>query len=172
MFVQEKRAHNGCFVVLEIPAMFTYELAIMFPKPPPTVCKCVCTHIWRCWYLSQNVHGNDIPDHQIPHKAYQISLWRVRREATLTLGVTVGSPTLYLLLAVTVTTVTHRFSWKGRDAYFLTCSIFLNATDSSESGKSVNEPLALNLPRGGVSPWRTPTQRVTGAQEARWALQA
>nr|XP_048284930.1 ephexin-1 isoform X1 [Myodes glareolus] len=38
--------------------------------------------------------------------------------------------------------------------------------DSSESGKSVNEPLALNLPQGGVSPWRTPTQRVTGAQEA------
>ncbi|XP_005361791.1 ephexin-1 isoform X1 [Microtus ochrogaster] len=38
--------------------------------------------------------------------------------------------------------------------------------DSSESGKSVNEPLALNLPRGGVSPWRTAAQRVTGAQEA------
>lgn len=38
--------------------------------------------------------------------------------------------------------------------------------DSSESGKSVNEPLALNLPQGGVSPWRTAAQRVTGAQEA------
>ncbi|CAO2625330.1 Ngef [Lemmus lemmus] len=38
--------------------------------------------------------------------------------------------------------------------------------DSSESGKSVNEPLALNLPQGAVSPWRTPAQRATGAQEA------
>ncbi|ERE82098.1 ephexin-1-like protein [Cricetulus griseus] len=39
--------------------------------------------------------------------------------------------------------------------------------DSTENGKSVNEPLASNLPQARMPPWRTAAQRISGAQEAR-----
>lgn len=152
---------------------FVFKFAISFPVFVFPLCMhvrmylhvCICTCKWSFLHHNYNFHRAVIPGHSIQYKVLQIPTGEWEEEHTSSLPILpLPGDSCYW--------PSHRDTCLERGRFTFSNSLhFLNFTDSLENGKSVQEPLTLNLPQSGTHLWRIPTQTDSEAKRTRWEQQ-